>query len=60
MFCRSFSGIALFPTEPLVDAAVKYKEGEKAPCEHGSSATGERSKSQNSSQRDPKRWNRPR
>lgn len=41
MFCRSFSGIALFPTEPLADAAVKYKEGEKAPCEHCSSATRE-------------------
>ena len=60
MFCRSFSGIALFPTEPLVDAAVKYKEGEKEPYEHRSSATGERRKSQNSSQRDPNSWNMPR
>lgn len=60
MFCRSFSGIALFPTEPLAGAAVKYKEGKKAPHEHCSSATGERKKSQNSSWRDPKRWNMPR
>lgn len=39
MFCRSFSGIVLFPTEPLAEAAVKYKEGEKAPDESCSSAT---------------------
>lgn len=51
MFCRSFSGITLFPTEPLADAAVRYKEGEKAPDEHCSSTAGERRESQNSSQR---------
>jgi len=51
MFCRSFSGIALFPTEPLVDAAVKYKEREKAPGENCSSAMGQRRKPHNNSER---------
>lgn len=59
MFCRSFSGIALFPTEPLADAAVKYKEGEKATDENCSSATAG-GKSKNIAEIDLSSWNMPR